>query len=455
MNDTECSAKELSFQPLKRRKVIARFDGGELTSDGGLLLLREVAQRTGLLDAFSACFADHRNPLLIQHEVQELIAQRIYALACGYEDLNDHDFLRNDPLLGAVVGKDDEQPIASKSTLNRLELTEQDATHETRYKKIVCNTDAVRRFFVQFFLDSQRHVPKQLILDLDATDFPLHGMQEGRFFHGYYGNYCYLPLYILCGDQLLAAELRPSNIDASLGSISQLERIIPMLRARYPHVRIILRGDSAFAREEIMAWCEANRIDYLFGLARNERLVQRIQNELELAELKFLKSGSASRVYREFSYRTLKSWSCSRRVIAKAEHLEKGSNPRFIVTSLSYKRESAMRLYEKWYCLRGDMENRIKEQLSLFADRMSTHTMRANQIRLFFSSVAYLLIAHLRRTALEHTELERAQVNTIRLRLLKIAAQVTRSVRRLLVSFASGYPWKELFQTAYWRIVQT
>lgn len=455
MNVTECRAEQLEFQPLKARKVIARFDGGEITSDGGLLLLREAAHRTRLLERFCACFVDHRSPLLIKHELEELVSQRIYALACGYEDLNDHDTLRNDPLLGAVVGKSEEEVIASKSTLNRLELTERDATRKTRYKKVICNLEAVRRLFVEFFLDAQSCSPGQIILDLDATDFTLYGTQEERFFHGHYGDYCYLPLYILCGDHLLAAELRPSNIDASLGTVEQLERIIPMIRSRFPKVRIILRGDSAFARESIMAWCETNNVDFLFGLARNNRLVTKITAELELAEARFADTGRASRVYKEFNYRTIKSWSRYRRVVAKAEHLEKGSNPRFIVTSLSRNASAAIELYEKWYCLRGEMENRIKEQLSLFADRMSTHTMRANQVRLFFSSIAYILVTYLRRAALKGTVLERAQVNTIRLRLFKVGARVVRSVRRLLISFASGYPWKDLFQTAYWRIVQT
>jgi hypothetical protein len=455
MNSTGCRAEQLEFQPQNGRRVIGSFDGGEITSDGGLLLLREAANRTKLLERFSDCFIDHRNPLLIRHELKELIAQRIFALACGYEDLNDHDFLRNDPLLGALIGKSDEELIASKSTLNRLELTEVGATRETRYKKIFCDTEAVRRLFVEFFLDDQPRKLRQIIIDLDATDFPLYGTQEGRFFHGYYNEYCYLPLYIVCGDHLLAAELRPSNIDASAGTVEQLERIIPIIRSRYPGVRIILRGDSAFARESIMAWCESHGVDYLFGLAKNERLLAKIGPELKHAEQCFTDTQTPSRCFKEFLHCTLDSWSRYRRVIAKAEHLEKGPNPRFIVTSLSRNAAKAMRLYEKWYCLRGDMENRIKEQLSLFADRVSTHTMRANQIRLFFSSVAYILVAHLRRVALKNTSLERAQVDTIRLRLFKIGARVIRSVRRFVVSFASGYPWREIFQTAYWRIIQT
>lgn len=455
MENTQCSAAQLEFQPLNGRRVVSEFNGGEITSDGGLLLLREVAERSGLLKRFAGCFEDHRSPLLIQHELEQLLEQRVFALACGYEDLNDHDSLRSDPLLGALIGKSDEEVIASKSTLNRLELTEVGATRKTRYKKIVCNADAVRQLFVEFFLDSPPRMLRQIILDLDATDFPLHGTQEGRFFHGYYNNYCYLPLYIFCGDHLLAAELRPSNIDASAGSVEQLERIIPIIRNRYPDVRIILRGDSGFARDSIMSWCEAHNIDYIFGLAKNERLLRKIDAELECVEQDFRETQQPSRRFKEFLYCTLDSWSRYRRVVAKAEHLEKGSNPRFIVTSLSKKAAKAMRLYEKWYCLRGDMENRIKEQLSLFADRVSTHTMRANQIRLFFSSVAYILVAHLRRTALKNTPLERAQIGTIRLRLLKIGARIVRSVRRLLVSFASGYPWKDIFNAAYWRIIET
>jgi len=455
MNATECNTEQVEFQALKGRKVLVRFDGGEMSSDGGLLLLREVDKRSRLVERFCQCFTDHRNQLLIKHELSELMSQRIYALACGYEDLSDHDSLRNDCLLSMVVGKGEEEVIASKSTLNRLELTGADATEKSRYKKVVCDFEAVRRFFVEFFLNSQAHQLKQIILDLDATDFTLYGKQEGRFFHGYYGDYCYLPLYILCGEQLLAAELRPSNIDASAGTVEYLERIIPMLRARYPEVRIILRADSAFTRESIMAWCEANGVDFLFGLAKNERLIAEVSAELETMEQRYAVTQTACRCFKEFPYRTLESWSRARRVVAKVEYLDKGSNPRFVVTSLSRESAKTLRLYEKWYCKRGDMENRIKEQLSLFADRMSTHTMRANQIRLFLSSVAYLLVTHLRRRALKGTELERAQVNTIRLRLFKIGARITKSVRRVLISFASGYPWKELFQTAYWRIVQT
>lgn len=450
MNVTECSTEQLEFQAQNGRKVVCRFNGGEITSDAGLLLLGEVARRTKLLDRFSKCFVDYRDARFIRHEVSQLVAQRVYALACGYEDLNDHESLRNDPLFNMLVGKSDDEAVASKSTLNRLELTA--ARASTKYKKIVCDFEAAQKLFVEFFLDSYRRAPKQIILDFDATDFPLHGTQEDRFFHGYYGNYCYLPLYVVCGDHLLAAELRPANIDASSGSVAHLERIVPMIRARYPQVRILVRGDSGFAREAIMAWCEANNVDFLFGLARNDRLVAEIQSELEDAEREFEKNGGPVRCFKDFSYRTLDSWSRERRVVGKAEYLDKGPNPRFVVTSLSRTAAKAIRLYEQWYCLRGDMENRIKEQLSLFADRMSTHTMRANQIRLFFSSIAYILVAHLRRTALKKTLLERAQIGTIRLQLFKIGARITRSVRRFLISLASGYPWKNVFQLAYARI---
>jgi hypothetical protein len=446
-NETECNGGSNKFQALKKRRVEGSFDGGKLTSDGGTILLREASLRTGLLGRFSSCFVDYRNALLITHTVEELVSQRVYGLCCGYEDLNDHEALRNDPLFSALVGKE-EEVLAGKSTLNRMELTPKDASAGARYKKIVCDGEAVDKFLVDVFLENQPRKVKRLILDLDATDLTLYGNQEGKFYHGYYGDYCYLPLYIFCEDHLLCARLRASNIDASKGSVQELERIIPQIRAKYPNVKIVLRGDSGFARDGIMSWCEENNVDFLFGMAKNERLLREIQEELAEAEKRFLDTGEASRVFKDFQYQTLDSWSCARRVVGKAEHLEKGSNPRFVVTSLSKKSVKAMALYEEWYCKRGDMENRIKEQLSLFADRMSTETMRANQIRLYFSGVAYLLMTHLRRKALKNTVLEKAQLDTIRLKLLKIGARVTLSVRRFYLSFASGYPFQELFRVA-------
>jgi hypothetical protein len=437
--------------------VVGRFDGGAITSDGGGLLLREVEKRTGIIAQFAACFTDHRNPERIEHTVKELVAQRVYALALGYEDLNDHDPLRHDPLLAVLAEKadpsgesrarerDQGKALAGKSTLNRLELTGEVVSEEERYKKIVMDQEAVDRMLVEVFLQAHRDAPQEIVLDLDATDDPVHGNQEGRFFHGYYGHYCYLPLYIFCGDFLLGARLRPSNIDASAGCVEELERIAAQVRAAWPEVRIVVRGDSGFCREELMVWCEQHQVDYVLGLAKNERLKAEIATELEQAASAYAATGQTARVFKEFTYQTRQSWSRARRVVAKAEHLEKGSNPRFVVTSLAPQAWGARRLYEELYCARGEMENRIKEQLSLFADRTSTALLRSNQVRLYFSSVAYLLMEALRRLGLAGTELARVQCDTLRRKLLKIGAQIRITVRKVWVSLAGGYPYAALF----------
>jgi hypothetical protein len=337
--------------------------------------------------------------------------------------------------------------LAGKSTLNRLELTKEGASASERYKKIEVDPAAVERLLVNLFLQAHAEAPAEIILDLDATDDPIHGSQEGRFFHGYYGGYCYLPLYVFCGEFLLAAKLRPSNIDSSFGAIEEIARIVGQIRAKWPEVQIILRADSGFCREPILAWCEEHGVDYLFGLARNARLEKAIARELAQAKALFEEMRRPSRVFAEFDYQTLNSWSRARRVIGKAEHLEKGANPRFVVTSLIGDRRT---LYEEVYCARGEMENRIKEQqLSLFADRTSAATMRANQIRLWFSSVAYLLMQAVRRLALKGTEMEKAQCGTIRLKLLKIGAQVKITVRKVWVSLAEGCPYQDIFLRAH------
>ena len=459
---TECTKKRYHFQALGRRDIVADFSGGTITSDGGGLLLREVEKRTNILDRFAKCFIDHRDQERIEHTVQELISQRVYGLALGYEDLNDHDDLSRDKLLAVMVGKADptgsyrelkrdrDKPLAGKSTLNRLELTPEDADSRSRYKKIVMNHDAIDNFFVDAFIASYSETPVQIILDADATDDPLHGNQEGRFFHGYYKSYCYLPLYIFCGDELLCARLRPSNIDAATGTVAELERIVSRVRAAWPDVEIVIRGDSGFCRENIMKWCEENNVDYLFGLARNNRLVEEIEPEMAEAKIMYESSGEASRRFKDFRYQTLKSWSRDRRVVGKAEYLSKGANPRFVTTSLSKDKYDARVLYEDKYCARGDMENRIKEQqLMLFADRTSSATMRANQLRLYFSSVAYLLMQALRRLGLAGTKMARAQCNTIRLKLLKIGAQVRITVRKIWVAYAEGCPYAGIFQQVY------
>jgi hypothetical protein len=380
--------------------------------------------------------------------VEELVAQRVYGLALGYEDLNDHEELRNDPLLAVLVDKPDlgKAPLAGKSTLNRLELTRETASQKERYKKIALDHGAVDRLLVDVFLQAHQEAPKEIILDLDATDDPLHGKQEGYFFHGYYGHYCYLPLYIFCGEFLLGARLRTSNIDASAGSVGELKRIVKQIRSVWSQVRIVVRGDSGFCREELMAWCEAEGVDYLLGLAKNERLKAEIEKERGEAKAQYQETGHAARLFKELVYQTLESWSRARRVVAKAEHLEKGENPRFVVTSLSGEQWPAPALYEELYCGRGDMENRIKEQFMLFSDRTSTHYLRSNQLRLYFSSIAYVLMQMLRRLGLAGTELAQAQCSTIRLKLLKIGAVIRITVRKVWVSLAGGYPYAELFQ---------
>jgi hypothetical protein len=438
---------------------VARFDGGNITSDAGGLLLREVEKRCGIIRGFASCFEDLRDPDLIEHSVAELVAQRVYGLALGYEDLNDHDELRRDPMLAVLVGKKDPEgqdrfrtqdkgkPLAGKSTLNRLELTPANPTAaEQRYKKIITNTEAIDRLFVDVFLRAHKEAPAEIVLDVDATDDPLHGNQEGRFFHGYYMNYCYLPLYIFCGEHLLCARLRPSNIDASAGTVDELQRIVAQIRGAWPEVKITVRGDSGFCRDEIMTWCEANTIDYVFGFAKNDRLNAIIAEESKQAQSLYEQTQKAARVFKDFRYQTRESWTRERRVVAKAEHLDKGANPRFIVTSISGERIEARTLYEDLYCGRGEMENRIKEQqLWLFADRTSTGKMRANQLRLYFSSVAYLLMQALRRLGLKGTQMAKAQCQTIRLKLLKVGAQVKVTVRKVWISLAGGYPYADLF----------
>ena len=454
---TQCNQESFGFHPLHQRPVVGRFDGGAITSDAGGLLLREVEKRTGIIARFAACFRDHRREEQVEHSVKELVAQRVYALALGYEDLNDHEQLRQDPLLAILAEKADPtgesrvrerdrgKALAGKSTLNRLELTKAEVEKKERYKKIVMDQAAVDRLLVEIFLEAHDKPPAEITLDLDATDDPVHGSQEGRFFHGYYGHYCYLPLYIFCGDFLLCARLRPSNIDASAGCVEELKRIVAQIRQAWPGVKITLRGDSGFCREELMAWCEQEGVDYALGLARNERLQTEIASEQKQAAAEYQQTGKAARVFKEFRYQTRKSWSRARRVVAKAEHLEKGANPRFVVTSLEAETWPARALYEDLYCARGEMENRIKEQLMLFADRTSTAFLRSNQNRLYFSSVAYLLMEALRRLGLKQTDLAQAQASTIRLKLLKMGALIRITVRKVWVSLAGGYPYAELW----------
>ncbi len=464
---TQCTQQTFDFQALGRREVVARFDGGPITSDAGGLLLREVEQHTGIIRQLARCFTDHRDEELIDHSVEELLRQRIFGLALGYEDLNDHDQLRHDPLLATLVGKQDPtggdrlrkrdrgKALAGRNTLNRLELTPRGADAGSRYKKIVANQSQIESLFVDVFLQLHPTPPKRIVLDLDATDDPLHGDQLGKFFHGYYKSYCYLPLYIFCGDHLLCAKLRPADIDGAAGSVKQLARIVEQIRRQWPDVQIVIRGDSGFCRENIMAWCEANGVDYLLGLAKNERLRWEIDLELALAEAEFQATGKPARRFKDFRYQTRESWSRERRVVGKAEYLAKGANPRFVVTSLSSEAFDARTLYEDEYCARGEMENRIKEQqLYLFADRTSAHTMRANQLRLWFSSVAYTLLQVIRQFGLQGTKLARARCDTIRLKLLKIGASVRVTVRRVWLSMAESCPYRGLFARVYANLIR-
>jgi hypothetical protein len=447
------------FEPLGRREVVGRFDGGTISSDGGGILLREVEGKTGIMRQFAACFEDHRDPELIEFTVEQLLAQRVYGLALGYEDLADHDDLRRDPLLATLVGKADPTghdrprqrdrgiPLAGKSTLDRLELTPAGADADSRYKKIVMHTDQIDAYFVDVFVQAHATPPKQMVIDIDTTFAPLHGHQLGRFFHGYYDCYCYLPLYVFCGEHLLAAKLRPADIDGAAGALTVVRRIVAQIRRHWPQVELVLRGDSGFCREPIMRACESDGVHYLFGMAKNKRLCKIIGAALQQAKTQYEATGQPARIFQEFDYATRKSWSRQRRVVAKAEHLEKGSNPRFVVTSLPAERFDAQTLYEREYCARGEMENRIKEQqLYLFADRVSPATMRANQLRLYAAGAAYVLMHALRRLALQDTPLEKAQAPTIRQKLLKIGTRVRVTTRRVWLSWSQAYPYQALWQ---------
>jgi Transposase DDE domain group 1 len=452
---TECSAEPSLFGPVEGRPVVAAFDGGALTSDAGGLLLGAADRSLDMVRRLAGCFSDARDPRFVEHAVATLVGQRVFAIALGYEDLNDHDDLRHDPVMAVLAGKlearrEDCAPAAGKSTLNRLELSR---PAPTRYHKISHDKAAIEALFVDLFLEAHARPPKEIVLDLDATDDPLHGHQEGRFFHGYYDGYCYLPLYVFCGRHLLAAKLRPSNIDGSAGSVEEVARIVGQVRARWPKTRILLRADSGFAREALMSWCEANRVDFVFGLARNARLVAEISAELAQAEAEAAVTGKPARCFKDFRYATLDSWSRRRRVIGKAEWTNGEANPRFIVTSLSKAETNGRFLYEKVYCARGEMENRIKEcQGDLFADRTSTATMRANQLRLWLASFAYVLMCAIRRIGLAHTQFAEATCGTIRLKLLKLAGLVRISARRIKFALASACPYADEWRLAAARL---
>ena len=451
---TQCNPKTICAGRIGSREVVADFDGGRISSDAGALLLGSVDQMLKLTERVATCFQDGRDPELIEHSLQTLVMQRIVGIALGYEDLNDHDQLRSDPVMAALAGKLKArrrgcEPLAGKSTLNRLEHAPA-PEQANRYHKIAHNAGAFEALLVDCFIEAHAKPPQEIVLDLDATDDPLHGNQEGRFFHGFYGSYCYLPLYIFCGRHLLVAKLRRANIDASAGSVEQIERLVALIRRHWPKVRIVLRGDSGFAREALMGWCEAHQVDYLFGLAKNGRLKAQIASEMSQAQQACAASGQPERRFRDFCYRTRDSWSCVRRVVGKAEYLPGKANPRFIVTSLPADVWPAQTLYEQFYCARGEMENRIKEcQLDLFADRTSTATMQANQLRLWFASFAYVMLEALRRIGLHGSALANATCASLRLKLLKIGAQIRTSVRRIHIAMTSSHPHQD-----EWRLAQ-
>ena len=456
---TECTVKPMEFHALEQRDVIGKFDGGPISSDGGGVLLREVEHRTHMLKRLSQCFTDYRDPDRIEHSVESLVKQRVMGLALGYGDLNDHDVLRHDALLAVLSDKPDPtgadrhqvedkgKALAGKSTLNRLELTPTDADQNSRYKQVVADPEAMDNLLIDIFVESVETPPVEIVLDVDATDDPLYGHQEGRFFQGYYGHYCYLPLYTFCGEQLLCARLRPSNQDGAAGTEDELARIVSRIRAAWPEVKIILRGDSGLCRDSLLSWCEANRVDYVVGLAKNGRLKDNIVAEMAQAKQQYETTEQAARVFKDFRYQTLDSWSCERRVVGKAEYLEKGENPRFIVSSIAVEDQDARGLYENFYCARGDMENRIKEQqLDMFADCTPTHEIRTNQLRLMFASFGYVLVQTLRRLGLEGTELAKAQCGTIRLKLFKVGAQIRISLRKVWIAFSESYPYADIFR---------
>ena len=440
---TQCNADAVPFSTGNSKILVADFSGGVITSDAGALLLRQADRQIGLLDALDRIIPDPRNPDLILHPQRALLAQRIFGIACGYEDLNDHQQLRSDPLWQAVTdhpSPDDLPELGSPPTLCRLENR---ISKKTLFK--------IAAVLVETFIQSHSTPPEELILDFDATDDPIHGHQQQRFFHGYYDGYCFLPLYVMCGDHLLVAYLRPSNIDPALHTGPILKLLVARLRQAWPNVRIIFRGDSGFCRHRVMDWCERNNVFYLLGLARNSVLQRNLQFDLDLVRQQHHVDGEAHRRFWEFLY-AAGTWSRLRRVVGKAEHLlGDKANPRFVVTNLP---NEARELYEDVYCQRGNMENRIKEQqLSLFADRTSCHRFVANQFRVLLAAAAYVLVSHIRRQGLAGTDLERADVSTIRLKLFKIGAWVQRSVRRLIVKMASCYPLQNLFRTVAERLV--
>jgi hypothetical protein len=453
---TDCSQDSFEFGTVEGRRVVGAFDGGQITSHAGGLLLGSSNRAIGLIERLARCFKDGRDPDALLHTLPTLIGQRIFAIALGYEDINDHDHLRHDPVLQVLAGKLTRKrsncaALAGKSTLNRLEHAAKVGSDP--YQKISYDEAAIAALFVTLCLESYVERPTRMIIDLDATHDPIHGEQEGRHFHGYYDCYCYLPLYVFCGRHLLAAKLRTADKDAADGAREEIARIVAQTRSRWPEVQIILRADSAFARDDLMVWCEDNGVDYIFGLARNERLVKAIRRELAQVRRESRRTKCAARRFKVLEgWETRESWSLPRRVIAKAEWTQGEANPRFLVTSLNWT-DDARYLYEDVYCARGDMENRIKEcQTDMFAGRTSAASMRANQLRLWFAAFAYVLICALRRIGLTGTAMAVATCGTIRLKLLKIGALVTTSVRRIKIAMTSSCPYQDIFDHVHERL---
>lgn len=457
---TDCKPETIQFQAHNHRKIEADFDGGDITSDAGALLLRETDGRIRLIERFATCFEDKRNPERIEHSARDLASQRVYGLCLGYEDINDHDDIRRDRLMALLVGKADIEgqdrrreedrgiALAGKSTLNRMELIPVRG-EDHRYHRMGYDPDLVDDLMVDIFVESFGSAPNEIVIDLDTTDDPLHGNQEGRFFHGYYDCYCYTPLYIFCGEHLLVSRLQTSNVDGAIHAVTEVSLLVARIRKRWPEVKIILRGDSGFCRDNLMSWCEENGLFYVFGMSKNERLLNKISRKMAKSRRRYWGGKKATRRYADLRYRTRDSWSACRRVVGKAEHLDKGANPRFVVTNLPKKEFNSKALYEDLYCARGDMENRIKEQqLDMFADRTSTALMRSNQLRLYFSGMAYILMQAFRRLGLKGTEYAKAQCGTIREKLLKIGAQIKITVRRIVLSLAGGCPYADIIRQA-------
>ena len=452
---TECSDARLESKAPDGRTFTAAFDGGSISTDGGVVLLRAVEERCRILERFGGCFVDHRDPTRVQHTVTQLAAQRVLGIALGYEDLCDHDVLRSDPLLTSVVGKRDlrSETLASSVTLGRIENGAPGLSRDDRYRKITLDYGKVDHLLIDLFLEAHESPPEEIVLDLDATDAKIHGKQEGRFFHGYYDEYCYLPLYIFAGDHVLGARLRRANADGAAGSVEELERIVDRIREAWPETRVVVRADSGFCREWLLSWCEESGVDYVIGIARNQRLLTQLADSMLLAKNEHDRTNRPARIFEDLEYRTLDTWSRARRVVGKAEHLRKGANPRFIVTSFDLERWPARELYEDLYCARGEMENRIKEQqLDLFADRVSCHWERGNQTRMYFSAIAYAMLEALRRLGLAGTDMARAQCGTIRLRLLKIGARIRSTARRIWIHLSEHHAWRETFLVAFERL---